>query len=625
MGLLDLVTEDDRVGPPPHRLRQLPPLVVPDVPGRRPDQPVHRVGFEELRHIDANHHLLVVEQLPRQRPGGLGLPDARRAEEQEAPGRPVGVAEASARAEDSIRDARHGLVLPDNHALETVDEREDLVLLCLVQPRYRDARGARDHLRDLLWANRLDEEVYLLPVALRLHDAERLLEARDRVVLEFHNLIEDALLIEALAALVRGRLEHHDLLLRLFDLFLDLGHAADALLLLRELRSQRHVLFPRLGYSSLHLLQLDLALVVLLLGEHHALDLQPLQLARQVVDDLRGGIELDADVGARLVHEINGLVGQEPSVDVPVRQFRRREEGRVVDPHPVVLLVLGLDATQHRDRVQHCRLPYVHLLEAALEGGVLLDVLAVLPERRRPDAPQLAAGEHRLQEVSRVHAAIRRTSRAKHQVDLVDEEDDLPLRLRHLLEDALKPLLKLSLVLGSGNQRSHVEVEDAAAAEHGRHVPRDDALREALDNRGLAGARLADEDGVVLGAAREHAHAPADLLVAPDHRVEPSVHGFLDKIDSVLQEQLLVQLLCPVAVLVEDVAARADRLHRVLHRNGGRAGALEGVGDYLVLADPHQELVGRDELLVRCLRLLEGGVECAAEGGGGLHLAVWRE
>ena len=52
------------------------------------------------------------------------------------------------------------------------------------------------------------------------------------------------------------------------------------------------------------------------------------------------------------------------------------------------------------------------------------------------------------------------------------------------------------------------------------HVAVDDPLREALDDRGLADAGLADQDGVVLGAAREHLDHAADLLVAADDGVE---------------------------------------------------------------------------------------------------------
>ena len=57
-------------------------------------------------------------------------------------------------------------------------------------------------------------------------------------------------------------------------------------------------------------------------------------------------------------------------------------------------------------------------------AGVLLDVLAILVERRGADAPQLAAGERRLQQVGRVAAAFGRAG-ADDRVQLVDEQDDV--------------------------------------------------------------------------------------------------------------------------------------------------------------------------------------------------------
>ena len=53
-----------------------------------------------------------------------------------------------------------------------------------------------------------------------------------------------------------------------------------------------------------------------------------------------------------------------------------------------------------------------------------------------------------------------------------------------------------------------------------RHVAVDDAQRETLDDRGLADARLADEDRIVLGAPRQHLDRAADFLVAADDRIE---------------------------------------------------------------------------------------------------------
>ena len=64
-----------------------------------------------------------------------------------------------------------------------------------------------------------------------------------------------------------------------------------------------------------------------------------------------------------------------------------------------------------------------HRLEAPLERGVLLDVLAVLVQRGRADAVQLAAGEHRLEHVAGVHRALGRAG-ADDGVQLVDEQQD---------------------------------------------------------------------------------------------------------------------------------------------------------------------------------------------------------
>ena len=94
------------------------------------------------------------------------------------------------------------------------------------------------------------------------------------------------------------------------------------------------------------------------------------------------------------------------------------------------------------------RLVHQDRLEAPLQGGVLLDVLAVLVQRGGADAVQLAAGQHRLEQVAGVHRALG-LARADHGVQLVDEQDDLALRLLHLLQHRLEPLLELAAVLGA--------------------------------------------------------------------------------------------------------------------------------------------------------------------------------
>ena len=97
---------------------------------------------------------------------------------------------------------------------------------------------------------------------------------------------------------------------------------------------------------------------------------------------------------AGLVDQVDGLVGQEAAGEVAVGQHGRGDQRGVLDAHAVVDLVALLEAAEDGDGVLDRRLADEHLLEAALEGGVLLDVLAVLVEGGGADHAQLAAGQH---------------------------------------------------------------------------------------------------------------------------------------------------------------------------------------------------------------------------------------
>ena len=239
--------------------------------------------------------------------------------------------------------------------------------------------------------------------------------------------------------------------------------------------------------------------------------------------------------------EVDGLVGQEPAGEVAVGEHGGGDEGGVLDADAVVHLVALLEAAEDGDGVLDRRLADEDGLEPALEGGVLLDVGAVLVERGGADEAQLAAGEHRLDHVAGVHGPFGLAG-ADDGVQLVDEGDDLAVGVGDLLEHRLEALLELAAVLGAGHHRPEVEADQPLALQALGHVALDDAAGEALDDGRLADARLADEHRVVLGAARQHLDDPADLLVAADDRVELALAGGLGEVAPVLLEGLVALL-----------------------------------------------------------------------------------
>jgi hypothetical protein len=301
-----------------------------------------------------------------------------------------------------------------------------------------------------------------------------------------------------------------------------------------------------------------------------------------------------------------------------VRQRGRGDDGRVGDVDAVMHLVALLQAAQDGDGVFHARFVDQHLLEAALQRGVLLDVFAVFVQRGRADAVQLAARQRRLEHVAGIHGALGLAG-ADHGVQLVDEQDDLAFLLGEVIEHGLEAFLELAAELGAGDQRAHVQRQQALALEAFRHLAVDDALGQALDDGGLAHAGFADQHRVVLGAALQHLDGAADLVVAADHRVELALFGALGQIDGVFLQRLALFL----GVRVVHLLAAAHFLDGLFDQALGRAGLAQRLAHRaLVLQRSEHEQLRGDVLVLALLGELVGEVEQAVEIVGDVHVAA---
>ena len=205
-------------------------------------------------------------------------------------------------------------------------------------------------------------------------------------------------------------------------------------------------------------------------------------------------------------------------------------------------LVAFSQPTQDCDGILHGGLTDVDLLEAALQRGILFYSLPVLVERGGTDHSQLATGEHGLEHVARIHPTVSSGTGPYDGVQLVDEGDDLPLRLLDLAQDRLETLLEVAPVLGPGHHRGEVQGNQATPLQRVWNVALHQAHGEPLDDGGLADPGFTDQDGVVLGSTRQHLNDATDLLVTSDHGIELAGTGALGQVDGVLVEGRLTTL-----------------------------------------------------------------------------------
>ena len=269
----------------------------------------------------------------------------------------------------------------------------------------------------------------------------------------------------------------------------------------------------------------------------------------------------DAQAAARLVDEVDRLVRQVAVGQVAVGEVGRGDERLVGDADRVVRLVAVAQALEDVDGQRDGRLVHLDRLEAPLEGGVLLEVLAVLVDGGRAHRLQLAPRQHRLEDGGRVDGTLG-GARADQGVDLVDEQDDVAPRA-DLLEDLLQTLLEVTAVAAARHERAEVERVELLARQRLGHLVGHDALGEALDDGGLADAGLADEDRVVLRAARQDLHDALDLFGASDDGVELAVAGQLGEVPAELVEHRRAR----GAVARAGALARADGLLALVARH----------------------------------------------------------
>ena len=145
---------------------------------------------------------------------------------------------------------------------------------------------------------------------------------------------------------------------------------------------------------------------------------------------------------------------------------------------------------------------------------------------------------------------------------LINEKYDLPLGLLYFIEHRLEPFLKLTPILRSRNERTHVKREDRAVAQVVRYVPSNYTKRKPLCYRRLTDTRLTDETGVVFAFSRKYADDVSYLVVTADDRVELLLSCHLHKVGAVLFENVIGSL----GVFTRNSTVASDLAKRLQHR-----------------------------------------------------------
>ena len=222
-------------------------------------------------------------------------------------------------------------------------------------------------------------------------------------------------------------------------------------------------------------------------------------------------------LGSGFVDKVNGLVWQAAVIHIPHGHIHRRLYGFWRDIHFMIAFVAGAETRQNLHSVLGGGLTYHDLLEAALQGGILADELAVFVKGGGADYPQLSTGKLGLQDICGVNGALCRTC-SHNGVKLVNEKDNAAV-FDHLVDAELYPVFKIAPVLCACKHRGKVKGKNVLSPQGVGYISRYDGCRYALRYGSLAHARFSHKAGVVFGAAGQYAYHPSYLFVTAENRV----------------------------------------------------------------------------------------------------------
>ena len=264
----------------------------------------------------------------------------------------------------------------------------------------------------------------------------------------------------------------------------------------------------------------------------HALQLFAKLPGKLIFSPACGGFHLPADsrgavrgsfydgLCAGLVHKIYRLIRELPVRNVAHGKLHRGVYRGGLYRDAVMRLIPRSQAFKNCGGLLRSGLAHEHGRKAPFERRIIFNVFAVFFNCGGAYYAKLAPCKRGLHYVRGVNAAFARAG-ADYRMDLIYEEY-YPAVFPKLIHERLQALLEFAAVFRSGYHGSEIERKDPHSGYGLRHVSFRNALRDALRYCGLAHARLAYKDGIVLRPAAEHCYHAVYLILASDHGIEPA-------------------------------------------------------------------------------------------------------
>ena len=316
-------------------------------------------------HVDADHVLRIIKQNFRQSFGQFRLAYAGRPQEDKGTDGTVGILDARTGADHRIRHSLHRFILSHHMFMQRFFQMNQLFPFTGSQPLHRNPRPGAHYTGNILFIHFfLQQRVFA--DSLVFQGLQLFLQFRQAPVLQFRQLVQVIVPLGLLHLLLYGA-----------DFLLHFTNFYNAGLFIVPALDQGCVFFPQFGQLLLQLHQTIRRCRVFFFFQGLLFNFQLQNLTLAFINLRRRRINFRTEPGRRFIHQVNGLIRQEPVVDVPLAHHCRSYQRGVLDPYAVMVFIAFLQAAENRNGIFHAGLVDHDRLEPALQGAVLFNIFMV--------------------------------------------------------------------------------------------------------------------------------------------------------------------------------------------------------------------------------------------------------
>ena len=398
------------------------------------------MAFLVFAHVNAHQCRFVVEEVGGQRFGQFGFAHARRTQKQKAADGLFGVLHSRPRAAHGIGNGLNGLVLPNHALVEFFFEIQQFFALALQHFLHGYTRPFGHDFGNISGSYfRTTKERFSSPIG---GGGGFFFQFRNFTIPNFGHLT----VVARALGLVGFEFERVELLFQgTFFVYLLFFHF--------PLRPQFIAVFVEVGNFFV---EAGFFFFVVFAANGFSFYFQLHHAAVEFVEFFGYRVHFQTQFGRRLVHQINGFVGQKTVGDVTVGEFDGGNNSIVLDAHAVVEFVFFFDTAQNRNGIWHVGFVHQNQLKTPLQSLVFFDVFLVFFKRGGSNGVQFAARQCGFEQVGRVHGTFA-AARANERVDFVNKQNNLPVAVGYFLDYGFESFFKFAFVFGTRNEQTHVE------------------------------------------------------------------------------------------------------------------------------------------------------------------------